>query len=559
MLLRKCSWAGALALVVLALGCSEARTTTGKGEDESVPEEQRYGGTAVVAEGADLDDLNPLTSTNANSNYIISDLLFMPLLRRNEQLVEEPYLAKAWEVNDDSTHLTFHLRDDVAWHDNTRVTAYDLKFSYDRARDPQTAFPNGNEFASYGEGVAVDSFTFRVEFTPHAEFLSPWVAFAPVPRHILEGVPPSELRKHTFGTARPIGNGPFRFVARAQGQQWVFEANDRFPADLGGRPYLDRIVYRVIPEATTQLTELLTGDVDYLPRINPDQRGQLHASGNARVVAYKPPNSRYIVWNTRRPLFEDVRVRRALTMAIDRQEIIDGILLGNADLANSAVPPAHWPYDREAGADLRHSPEAARRLLTEAGWQDRDGNGTIEDPDGREFRFTLLTTRGNDVRADIVEKVASDLREVGIVAEPRLMEFTTLVARLGDKARDFDAVLTGVALGLAPRSPSDGFHCRNRDQVWQQSGICDSELDRLLDTIPLVVDRAAAQPLWSDLQYRMATLQPSSFLYHEHMLAGVASRLQNVRPDARSPYVGARHWWILPQARRTGGAQGPPN
>jgi ABC-type transport system substrate-binding protein len=121
----------------------------------------------------------------------------------------------------------------------------------------------------------VDPYTFRVRLRPHAEFLDIWYQTPIMPRHILGDVPPEQLMQHPFGTSSPVGNGPFRFVRRVPGQEWVFEANPDFPEALGGRPYLDRIVYRNIPEMTTLLTELLTGRIDVYIGPNPNQADQI--------------------------------------------------------------------------------------------------------------------------------------------------------------------------------------------------------------------------------------------------------------------------------------------
>src|SRR5690606_5636579 len=209
--------------------------------EESVAEEERYGGTAVVASINDISDLNPLTSTDHNSNQLRMFVLFMPLLAYDENLEPVPHLARSWELNADTSAITFHLRDDVFWHDGAKTTAYDVKFSYDLARDPDTGFPNTAFWTHYGEAVAVDSFTFRVAMEPHADVLDPWRVVAPVPMHVLDGVAAAQLRNHPFSTTTPLGNGPFRFVSRAPGQNWVFEANENHPEELGGRPYLDRL------------------------------------------------------------------------------------------------------------------------------------------------------------------------------------------------------------------------------------------------------------------------------------------------------------------------------
>ncbi|HEX5724329.1 MAG TPA: ABC transporter substrate-binding protein, partial [Longimicrobiaceae bacterium] len=397
---------------------------------DDVPEPQRYGGTAVVGVIGDIPDINPLTSTDHNANQLQQYVLFMPLIGYDERLEPAPWLARSWEVNGDTTELTFHLRNDVLWHDGRKTTAYDVKFSYDRARDPQTAFPNTAFWTHYGDAEAVDSFTFRVKMVPHSDYMDPWRSFSPVPMHLLRDVPPAELKNHPFSTRQPVGNGPFRFVSREQGQRWVFEANPDFPRELGGRPYLDRIVYRYIPDPTVLLTELLTGNLDYYIAPSPEQVEEIEGSPNTRLLSF--PDRAFVIvgWNERLPMFKDVRVRRALTMAIDRRAIIDGVRRGYGELANSTVPPFFWQHDSTAGADLRYDPEAARRLLAEAGWTDRNGDGTLENAQGQPFRFTLVTNVGNRERQDITEVIQAQLRQVGIDVRPQVLEWGTLLDKI---------------------------------------------------------------------------------------------------------------------------------
>ncbi|HEX5521636.1 MAG TPA: ABC transporter substrate-binding protein [Longimicrobiaceae bacterium] len=546
--------AGALALAGCGGERGGAKAGAGADLDASIPEQERYGGTAVVSNLADIPDINPLTSTDYTANQIQQYVLFMPLLTYDEKFEPVPRLARSWEVNPDTTQLTFHLRDDVFWHDGVKTSAYDLKFSYDRAREPATGFPNTAFWTYYGDMTVVDSFTVRVAMRPHAEYLDPWRSFTPAPEHILRDVPAAELRTHPFSTTQVVGNGPFKFVSREAGQNWVFAANEDFPKELGGRPYLDRIVYRIIPEPTTALTELLTGRTDYYQQPPAEQAARIESAPNARLL--HTPDRYFVIigWNERRKPFDDVRVRRAFTMAIDRQAIIDGVLYGYGQIANATVPPFFWQYDPDAGADLKYDPEAAKALLAEAGWIDRNGDGIVENEQGKPLRFTIKTNKGNQVRADIAEVVQADLRKIGVDAAPQIVEWGALLDQLQTPSRrDFDAVIIGWVTEFRI-DDSDLFSCKKLNDPFQWVGYCDPATERLLDTLPKIVSREAAKPLWAEYQRKVAHDQPYTFLYFVERLAGVSDRLRNVNPDARGDWLGAERWWILPNQR--GGANG---
>jgi peptide/nickel transport system substrate-binding protein len=549
--------AGALGLALLAAcggsgggGGSNDTAKEGTDRDARVPDAQRRGGTLVVAAISDVPDVNPLTSTDYNANQWQQFVLFAPLVTYNETFEPVPWLAKSWEVNADTTELTFHLRDDVWWHDGVRTTAYDVKFSYDLARAPDTGFPNLAFWTSYGDAAVVDSFTFRVKMKPHADYMDPWRYFAPAPEHLLKGIAPAQLRNQPFSTRTPVGNGPFRFVSHAQGQSWTFAANDRWPAALGGRPYLDRIVYRVIPEPTTLLTELLSGNVDYYVAPTSEQADQIEQNPATRVVSFPDRQFMVIAWNERRPLFADVNVRRALTRAIDREGIVKGVRRGFGTLANSTVPPFYWNYNPRAGADLTYDPAAARRLLAQAGWRDTDG---VVEKDGKPFTFTLRTNTGNRERQDITEIVQAQLKAVGVDARPQVLEWGTLLDRLQREPRDYDAAVLAWVTEFRI-DDSDLFSCANlrAKAPFQWVGYCDPATDRYLDTLPKIVDRAVSRPLWMAYQEKIAHDQPFTFLYYTRRLEGAHERMRNVHPDARGDWVGASRWFLDPRLRRPG-------
>jgi peptide/nickel transport system substrate-binding protein len=523
---------------------------------EAVPDADRYGGTVVVPLGTQPPTLSTLAAVDFESAYINQGLLYLPLVRYTEGMEPAPALAERWDtvrVAPDSLELTLHLRHDVRWHDGVPVTAEDVRFTYERMLDPVVGFPRRGFLALWSPRVeAVDSFTVRFRIRAHADFLDFWTWDVILPAHLLADVPPAELRNHPYGLS-PVGNGPFRFVRRVPGQELVFEANPDFPDALGGRPYLDRVVFRTIPDASARLTEFLTGAVD-LGEVQLDHVERARERRGSRVEAYPSWKFTQIVWNTRRPPFDDARVRRALSLAIDRQPLVAGVLNGHGVVGRWTVTPAHWQFaGDDAETEARHDPDGARLLLADAGW--RDVNGVLEDAQGRPLRFTLLTFRENATHHQTATVLQAQLRRIGVDMRIRLLEegslWTQLEGRLdarGERVRDFDAVLTRWEHGM--RSDESYFlHSRYRHDPLAIPGFADPRADWFMDTLSVTLDREVARPLWREYQRLMMQEAPAAVLFYETPVAARAGRLQGVVMDARGPFITAQKWWLMPGGR----------
>jgi peptide/nickel transport system substrate-binding protein len=386
-------WLLPLLAFTFVAGCAVSDRPGIGGDPDAVPAEERYGGTAVMGIPADLQTMSAFAVSTSEAVDVQIQALFMPLVRYDENLEPRPWLALGWDtarVAPDTLEITFRLRQDVRWHDGVPTTAEDVRFTFERITDLRTGAPRLSFWDRWSRTVEViDPHTIRFRFRPHADFMESWAELAIMPAHRLGDVPPEELMRHPFGTSTPVGNGAFRFVRRVPGQEWIFEANPDFPTDLGGRPYLDRLVFRVIPGQTTLLTELLTGAIDlYVPQFS--QMAQLRGASGIETRSSSGGRWAVLGWNTRDPMFADARVRRAISLAIDREAIVAAALHGYGEPGVSTSMPRHWVFD-DAYLAQRPATDAAeaRRLLAEAGW--RPGREeSLQNAQGEPLRFTLL-------------------------------------------------------------------------------------------------------------------------------------------------------------------------
>jgi len=517
------------------------------------PDDPRYGGTVVVGTVADFPGgMNAAISTDYNSTQYQQFVAMMTLVRYDADLQPQPYLARSWEVNADTTALTFHLRTDVYWHDGERTDANDVAFTYRTVIDPATGFPNPAYWDLYDRGPGgvevVDDSTVTIRLRPQTEFLDPWASTAILPEHLLADVPRERLSTHPFNSECPVGNGPFVFMEHRPNDRWVFEANPAFPAELGGRPYIDRLVNRVIPEQTTLLTELLTGGIQVFVGAQPDQAKRIEADPGVDLLTFTHREVAFLAWNARRPQLSDRRVRRALTMGVDRERIVQAVLGGYGQLAKTTVTPTHWQYDPDVVPDVPYDPDGARALLDEAGWRDRNGDGVRENAAGEPLTITLDSNQGSRTRQTIAELVQAQLAEIGVDIRPRVLDVGTMNERLFTPARDFDGVVLSWVMDQR-LDDRDFFDSKRLDGPWALAGTNNPELDRFLDTLQTVVDRDAAKPMWDEYQRLLVEEQPYTFLYFVDRLAGVRKSVHDVKVDMRGEWVGVHDWWLDPSAR----------
>lgn len=504
-----------------------------------------YGGTLVVAGQTDLDFANSLVSREAYTQELILNVLFLPLLRHDAELGYEPRLARSWELIGD-TAIVFHLRDDVKWHDGVPTTAFDVAFTYERALDPATAFINIRDFQYWRAAEVLDSFTIRFAFQPHTDPLAPWPALAIMPRHHLDSIPPARLRQAAFNR-QPVGNGPFRFISASANNRWAFAANDSFPAGLGGRPYLDRFVWRVIPESTARRTELLTGGVDLALGVAARELIELGETPGIRALVRPARKYQALIWNGKRKPFDDPRVRRALAHAINRQEILDVMRGGYGQLGTGPIFPAHWAFDSTL-APLPFDTATARALLAEAGYHARKGDGWLEDAAGHAFKFEMTVPAGNEYGRNVAEVVQAQLARIGIRMNIRVLEFGALVEQITTPERRFDAVFLGWESGLR-LDLADLFHSEAIDGQFQFASYRNATVDSILDRTGQL-GRAEARPLWQRLQAIFLEEQPWTILYYTPDLAAVSEVVQGMELDIRGTFVGLAEWW-KEGARRT--------
>lgn len=489
--------------------------------------------TVVFASGADLESANPLVTIHPLARQVQRHALFVTLTRLDSALSQQPYLARRWEWSADRLRLTMHLFAALPWHDGEPTTARDVAFTINSARDPATGFPRAADLANVDSVIAQDDSTVIVSFRAAPPGLPPILSELPlVPEHLLKDVPRASWRRHAFATA-PTGNGPYRFVRRDAGRRWLFERVDAFPDSLGGPATVRRLVIAVVDEATTKFAGLASGDL-HVAGIAPTMATLVGNDPELRVVDYPVAFATAVVFNSARPPFNDVRVRRAVDALINRQRVIDVALAGYGAPADGPVSDAHpWHASFERPGAL-----AADSLLDAAGWRAPGGGPRRRGAD--RLQFTLLSVGSGDNA--IEQLVQADLRAHGIEMEVRQMELGAFLTIARQSPKQFDALFTGIGGDLSLSHLASMFDGRLAGGALDYAGYHTPRLDSLFAEASRAPTEASLAAAWRAIQADLARDVPVSWIYHARGVQGLSRRLHAVRMDLRGEMATLVQW-----------------
>jgi peptide/nickel transport system substrate-binding protein len=493
---------------------------------------------AVYASGTDLESGNPLVTIHPLSRQIQRFALFVTVARYDTALAAVPYAARRWEWSADRRTLVLHLVGDLHWHDGPLTTARDVAFTIDAARDPATGYWRATDLAAIVSAVARDDTTAVLVFeTPQPAFPLVLCELPILPAHLLASVPHRDMRRAAFNL-QPVGNGPFVFVDRQAGARWTFRRNASFPASLGGPPDLAGFVVSVVDEPTTKFAGLASGDLD-VAGISPTMAALTARDPWLRVIDYPILFSTGLVFNVHKPPFDDVRVRRAISAAIDRDRIVRAALAGYGKPAAGPVPPES---PLALSATPLHDPVLADSLFDSAGW--RRGADGIRARGGSPLELDLLTVGSGDNALE--QLVQADLAAHGVRANIRQVELGTFLTAARAARKTFDVMVAGVPGDVSLAFLAAMFESRQRGSALDYTGFHMARLDSLFATTRTARTDAERVAAWRAVQGVLADEVPVAWIYHSRGVQGVSARLGNVRMDLRGEMVTLAQWRIEP-------------
>jgi peptide/nickel transport system substrate-binding protein len=344
---------------------------------------------------------------------------------------------------------------------------------------------------------------------------------------------------------QPLSSGEFMLERWDNNRSLSLVRNPRYP---GRAALLERVVFRILPEANTRLLALESGEVDLVDGLDPDGADRLARSGRVDIIPAGGRSFYYLGWNFRNPAFADRETRQALDLALDRELMVATLLKGYGRPAVGPIPPVLWNHHGGLTA-VPHDPVRARALLAAAGWRDSDGDGVIE-RGGVPFSFEIITKQGDPVRENAAVILRANLAEVGVAVSLRVLEHASGLAQI--RAGRYDAYLGLLNANLfgnpAPYVGSDGVDQFNFGMY------ANAEVDSLLAVATGPLTREEALPLWLRLQEVLMADPPAAYLMYPDNLVGASHRVHDVRPHLLSPWNNLASWWIAPADRiyRTG-------
>jgi peptide/nickel transport system substrate-binding protein len=510
-------------------------------------------GTVVIGIAADIESLDPLNSLSITEGSI-TELLYLSLFQQkwNEaesKLETEPMLAQSWQWNNDSTSLIINLRKDVYWSDGIRFTSDDVIYSFDIYSDPRIEtrlFGTFNFFylekdnsVDIGRSFTkLDSFKLQMNFVPGSGPDLYKIDLSIIPRHIYEK---SNRQNYISSSAsiKPVTNGLYRFVKWDKDQAIILKADKK--SFLYNPNSVKEIVFKVVPDYNSRLTQLKKGEIDMMEDIRPEDIKSLRKEVNLNIVQLKGREYEYAGWNNIDPeiynkkklliphkLFGSASVRKALTLAINRKEILEQYLYNYGELAKGAVSPIFKNAVDTSFNVLPYNPEEASDILKQEGWTDKDNDGILEKGNTK-FRFTLYIPGGNPRRSFVAVMIKNNLKAVGIDVEISTLEMGTFIDEMFAKKMDAWVVSWFVPVPVELKTywysdlnetPMNAISYRNKN------------VDVILDSLDKKMPEVKQNLLYKSFQKIINDDQPVTFLYWIDNITAYNKRIKkmNISP-----------------------------
>ncbi|MFC1560034.1 peptide-binding protein [Candidatus Margulisiibacteriota bacterium] len=474
-------------------------------------------GKLIFSLNGEVSLINPILSADTASSAVEGPI-FSSLIRIDEDLEFIPDLATKWKVSDDGLVWTFYLRKDVYWHDGRQFTSDDVKFTFDTILNPKVNSVRRSSYIINGTPIkfeVVDKYTIRAVLP---EPFSPFLAAASmsiIPKHILAG---KELDM-SFFNRKPVGTGPFKFKEWRTGDYVELQRNNNFYL---GKPKLKYITYKMIPDSNVELLALESGQIDSAG-IPPKDYKRIKTKKGINVFEYDSLVYTYMGLNLKSEVFKDIRVRRAVCYATNRQQLINLIFRGHASPAYAPNAPISWAYSDDVHK-YEYNLKKAEELLDAAGW--KKGKNGYRYKNGKRLEFTVLVNHGNKEREKAAIILQQQYKKVGIKMDMRILEWSALLKIINamKDPKNFDAIIIGWSLGIDPDSYSI-WHSSEYPKGLNFIGYRNRSVDKLLEEGRIKQTKAERKRIYAKMYKLITGDAPYVFLWYPKSIIGVRDRV----------------------------------
>ncbi|CAG0969999.1 Oligopeptide-binding protein AppA [Methylophilaceae bacterium] len=531
-----------LVVAGLLAGCGSSRQTATTDFDSDYPPVN--GGNTINAMIGEPSGLIPMIAGESAASAIAANI-FNSLLKYDKNLELEGELAESWTISPDQRTITFKLKPGMKWADGKPLTSADVLFTWKLVTDDNTRTPYGADYKLVIKAETPDALTFRASYLePYAPALDTWAGLQILPKHLLEG---QDINTTAFAR-KPVGSNYYMLEQWRNGERISLVRN---PLSTQGEARIERLVSRFIPDAASQFLELMADNIDMM-NLNPIQYARIFPSRpdlSQKIGLYKElgNNYTYLGFNLKRKPFDDIRVRQAINYAVNKQELIDGVLLGLGEPVSSPYKPG----TRWTNPDLQpypYDPAKALALLKEAGYADHDGDGIL-DKDGKPLAFEMLTNQ-NKQREMSAVLIQRRLKEIGIDARIRVLEWASFIGRF-IKTGEFDAVVLGWSLSLDPDQYGIWHSSQQAPGQFNFIGYSNPQIDRLLEQGRLELDPDKRMKIYHEFARILQEDSPIVYLYAGYGLPAIHKRIKGIDNPAPPAGIGHNsHEWYIPEPLR---------
>ncbi|ANE47613.1 hypothetical protein SY83_16470 [Paenibacillus swuensis] len=500
----------------------------------------RVGGKVILTSFADAVSLTPLTTSDSASNDI-QGMIFESLTDLDINGQPIPGLAEKWTYDAATLTYTFFLRKGVTFHDGKPFTSADVKFTYDMYMHKDSVNSYKSSFESISSITVVNSHTIKFKLNKKDAFFLVQGANdgGILPKHQFpKGI--EDYNNNNKIHRSPIGTGPFKFKQWKADERIVVVANKSYWA---GRPYLDEVITRILPDSNVETINLLKGSVDVVEALNPNQVSQVAKDGDLKTMVYDQGGFHYVGFNNLNPIFADAKVRQALAYGLDRQSIVSKILLGKAYQASGPLHPK-IPQNNPSVKPYEFDVERAKKLLDEAGW--KVGSDGIREKNGKKFEIEVAYNAGNVIREKVSQLAQQNWKKLGVKVTPRKYEWSIYLDRL--YKGQHDAYILGW-VGYDGNVEHTGFfHSKEaRDSEGKggnnTSRVNDPYVDKILESYTVETNAQKRFKLYQDLHKHLADKQNVIYTYHPKLTAGLDENLANVKPSLSDFFWNLEDWY----------------